>query len=330
MTLALSEIQALTQDVWMPGAANNWMMGNIMQYKLLEAAETKDSGEYVRYVLTYARSNGGAFGPTSVFNTTKKATHNAAQFTWSYFYGNTTWDIEDDVKVNGGSSGVDLLMSKLDNMQSSIKDYMGDSLWTAYATALTTYGAETIPFYGIPDLFAATSTYGRIAYTDLGTFTNAGTGSSQYVWAPYTSASSLSMSFDTLQLLSRCTRVGGDNGKEIIDLIVTTATLKDSFEAQIQPQQRHYDPNLAKAGFEHVNFRENCPVVVDDKCTASYVNGFNMKNFKLHPHSEYFFTKPEWMSPVNQPQVKTCSTMFVGAVGTGARRSHGQLTNVSP
>jgi hypothetical protein len=329
MSLTLSEIQALTIDVWMPGAAPNWQMGNIMMYKLIQNADPKPSGEQVRYPLIYARSNGGAFGPTTIFNTTKKATHNAARFPWAYFYGNETWDIEDDVKVNGGESGVDLLMSKLDNMQSSIKDYMGDSIWTAYATAVATYGAGTIPFYGIADLFAASSAYGGIAAADLGTFTNAGTGSSQNIWAPYSSSDSLSMTFKTLQLLSRCTRVGSDNGKQVIDMIVTTATLKDAFEAQIQSQQRHYDADLGKAGFDHVNFRTGCPVVVDDKSTANYVQGFNMKNFKLHPHQEFNFTSPEWRVPVNQPQIKTCSIMFAGAIGTGARRSHGQLTSVS-
>jgi len=328
MTLALSEQQALTDDVWIPSVANNWIMGNILYYKLIEGAEPVGSGEYVRYPLIYARSNGGSFGPTTIFNTTKKAIANAAQFDWAYFYGNTTWDITDDVKVSGGENAVNLLMTKLDNMQSSIKDYMGDSLWTAYATyVLNTAGS--IPFYGIPDMFAASSSYGRIAAADLGTFTNAGTEASQNIWAPFTSSDALTMGFSTLQLLSRATRVGSDNGKQIIDLIVTTPKLKDAFEAQIQPQQRHYDAKLAKAGFEHVNFRENCPVVAEDKCTANYVNGFNLKHFKMHPHKEYNFTKPEWVSPHNQPQVKTCSVMWGGAIGTGERRSCGQMTNVT-
>jgi hypothetical protein len=329
MALSLSEIQSLTIDVWMPGAYKTWQMGNIMMFKMLDAAEPKPSGEYVRYPLVYARSNGGAFGPTTIFNTTKKAIANAARFPWAYFYGNTTWDIEDDVKVNGGANEVDLLMVKLDNMQSSLKDYMGDSIWTAYATSVATYGAATVPFYGIPDLFAASSALGSIAAADLGTFINAGSGSSQNIWAPYTNSDALTMSFNTLQLLSRSTKVGDDNSKQVIDLIVTTATLKDSYEAGLQAQQRTYDADLMKAGFDHVNFRTSCPVVSDDKATASSVQGFNMKNYTLHPHQDYNFTKPEWMSPTNQPQIKTCSTMFVGAIGTGARRSHGQMTNVS-
>jgi hypothetical protein len=328
MALTLSEIQALTNDVWMPGAANNWQMGNILMYKLLDNAQPAPSGEYVRQVLEYARSYGGAMGATTVFNTAKKAIFNAARFPWAYFWAGATYDIDDEVKVSSAESGVDLIMAKLDNMQSSIKDYMGDSLWAAYSTAQATYGSETVPFYGVADLFAATSSYGSIGYTDLGTFTNAGTDSSQYIWAPYSSSTTYSMSFETLQLLSRCTRVGSDNGKEIIDLIVTTATLKDSFESQLAPSQRFYDSNLAKAGFEHVNFREKCPVVVDDKATASYVQGFNMSKLILKPHKDFFFTPPKWKEPTNQ-YTKTCQIIFSGALVTGARRAHGQLTSVN-
>jgi hypothetical protein len=327
MALTLSEIRSLTQDVWMPGAANNWIMGNIMMFKLLQKAQPSPSGEYVRQVLEYAKSRGGAMGPTTIFNTAKKRIYAAARFPWAYFWAGATYDIEDKVKVSGGDSGVDLIMSKLDNMQSTLKDIMGDSLWTAYDTSVTTYGAETIPFYGIADLEAATSAYGSIDYTDLGSFTNAD-GSSQYIWAPFYDASAYSMAFSTLQLLARNTRVGTDNTKEVIDLIVTTATLKDSFENSLQSQQRFQDAELAKAGFDTINFRTNCPIVVDDKVTAGDVHGFNMDKLFLRPHEEYNFTNPEWMRPTNQ-EVYTTQIIWTGAFTTSARRAHGLLTTVT-
>jgi hypothetical protein len=328
MSLTLSEIQALTDDVWMLGAANNWAMGNVMMYKLLNKAQTAPSGEYVRQVLEYARSRGGAMGATTIFNTAKKTIFNAARFPWAYFWSGCTYDIEDEVKVSGGDSGVDMIMSKLDNAQRSIKDYMGDSIWSAYATykAGDYGGTETEPFYGIADLMNATGTYGSIAYTDLGTFTR--DGSTDYIWAPYALSDARSMVFSTLQELARNCKVGEDNSKEVIDLIVTTATLKDAFENSLQAQQRHYDSDLAKAGFDTVNFRSNTPVVVDDKCTASYVHGFNTGKIHLRPHENFNFTPPKWKEPTNQ-YVKTCQIIWSGAFTTGERRAHGRMTNVS-
>lgn len=324
--------ELLTDDVWMPGAANNWAMGNVMMFKLLDKGQPAPSGEKIRQIIEYAKSRGGAMGATTVFDTAKKAIFNAAKFPWAMFWAGTTYDIDDEVKVSGGEAAVDLIMGKLDNVQSTIKDMMGDSIWTAYATARTTYGSETEPFYGIADLLNASSdttpAFGEINRADLGTFTNAGSGSSQNIWQAYANSDAQTMSFELLQLLSRCTRVGSDNAKEVIDLIVTTATLKDSFEAQLQPQQRHQDSALAQAGFDTVNFRTNCPVVVDDKCTASYVHGFNMGKLHLRPHQDFNFTPPQWKEPTNQ-YVKTCQIKWVGGFTTGVRRAHGRFTNVS-
>lgn len=316
----------------MPGAVNNWQMGNIMMYKMLDKAMTAPSGEKVRQVLEYAKARGGAMGATTLFDTAKKAIFNAAKFPWAKFWSGTTYDIDDETKVSGGDSDVDLIMGKLDNVQNTIKDIMGDSLWSTYATGLTTYGGETTPFYGIGDMMNIASdtspAFGEINRADLGTFTNGG-GTSQSIWQVYGSATALTMNFATLQILARNTRVGSDNARQIIDLIVTTPTNKDAFENTLQPQQRFYDAALAKAGFDHVNFRTNVPVVCDDKQTANCVDGFNMGKLFLRPHQDFFFTPPVWKEPTNQ-YIKTCQIKFVGAFTTGERRAHGRLTVVTP
>lgn len=326
MALSLTEIQALTDDVWAPGAVNNWAMGNVMMFKLLQSAQTAPSGEKVRQVLEYAKARGGAMGPTTIFDTAKKKIFNAARFPWAYFWAGCTYDIQDEVEVSGGGSGVDLIMGKLDNAQESIKDYMGDSMWTLYSASVTAYGAETIPFYGIPDLMAVAGSYGGIAAVDLGTFTRE--GSSLNIWAPYNETGARTMNFKTLQELTRNCRVGNNNTKQVTDLLITTATLKDAFENTLQAQQRFQDKALAKAGFDTVNFRSNTPVVVEDKCTANYVNAFNTKQIHLRPHEDFNFTHPVWKEPTNQYN-KTCQIIWSGAMTTGARRAQGQMTNVS-
>ena len=330
MALTLSEIQSLTDDVWMPGASNNWVMGNIMMFKLLAKATPAPSGEYIRQVLEYSRSRGGAMGPTTIFETAKKIIFNAARFPWAYFWSGCTYDIEDEVKVSWGESGVDLIMGKLDNAQRSIKDYMGDSIWSTYAAGVTAYGAETIPFYGIGDLMNVASdttpAFGNINRADLGTFSRLGSAVS--IWQAYKETGARTMNFSTLQELARSTRVGSDNSKEVIDLIVTTSTLKDVFENSLQSQQRFQDSSLAKAGFDTVNFRSNVPVVVDDKVAASQVYGFNTNKLHLRPHQDFNFTPPKWKEPTNQ-YVKTTQIIWTGAFTTGERRAHGQMTVVS-
>jgi len=295
-------------------------------YKLMSKMERIGSGEYIRCVLEHARARGGPFGATTQFDTAKKETHNAARYPWSYFWSGATIDIDDMVQISGGDSDVDLVMSKLDNMQASIRSYMGDCVWMTFATAQATYGGATKPFYGIPDLMAQTDTspaYGRINRADLG-YQEDGT---TYVWTAFQDTDPYVMAFETVQRLRRGCSINNDaEGKP--DLYITTMTLKDAFELSLTPSQRFPDPELAKVGFDAIRVGTRGSMVDDDKCTAGYVNAFNFMRMYLKVHQEYDFTKPVWKEPIDRP-IKTTQTLFAGAVCTSERRAHGQLTNVS-
>lgn len=328
MSLTLTEIQSLTDDIWFPDAQNQWQMGNILMFKFIEKAEKIGSCEKVRQVLEYAKSRGGAMGASTVFDTAKKVTMNAARYEWAHFWAGVTIDHDDEVKISGGDAAVDLVMKKLDNAQATLRDIMGDSMWTAYATSVTTYGAETEPFYGIEDMMTATGSYGGIAYTDLGTFTRE--GSSAYIWAPFADATARTMNFSTMQYLRRNCKVGSGKGEKP-DLYVTTEALKDAFENSMQAAQRHNDAGLTAAGFDNVLFGGNAgaPVVADDKCTASYVNGFNMNRLYLKMHKDFSLDySPQWKEPTNQ-KVKTTQFICSAAFCCSERRAQGRLTSVS-
>jgi len=324
MALTLTEIQAVTDDVWLPGSQDNWSKGNVLMFKLLQKVEKIGSAEKVRAVLEHAKANGGAMGATTVFDTTKKAIINAARFPWAYFYSNVTIDIDDEVQVSGGDADVDLVLTKLNNAQKSIKAYMGDSFWTLYATSLASYGNETKPFYGLADLLNQSDTspaFGSINKADLGT-SEQGTN----IWLAYSDTDARVMNFATMQVLRRGASVGND-AEDKPDLYLTTPTLKDAFENSLQAAQRHTDPELAKAGFDHILFGTR-PVVEDDRCTASMVVGLNMAYLYLKAHKDFHFTRPQWKQPTNM-HVKSAQIEWVGAFVTSQRRANGNLTNVS-
>ena len=328
MSLTLTEIQALTDDVWFPDAQNQWQMGNVLMFKFIEKMEKIGSCEKIRQVLEYSKSRGGAMGASTIFDTAKKVTMNAARYDWARFWTGVTIDHDDEIKVSGGDADVDLVMTKLDNAQATLRDIMGDSLWMSYSSAQTEYGGETDPFYGLEDLMTATGSYGGIAYTDLGTFTRE--GSSAYIWAPFADSTARTMNFATMQYLRRNCKVGSGKGEKP-DLYVTTEALKDAFENSLQAAQRHNDAGLTAAGFDNVLFGGNsgAPVVADDKCTASYVNGLNMNRLYLKAHKDFSLDySPQWKIPTNQ-YVKTTQFIFAGAFCCSERRAHGRLTSVS-
>lgn len=322
MALTLSEVQALSTDVWLPGTQDTWSKGNVLLFKCLNKAEKIGSCEKVRAILEYAKARGGAMGATTVFDTAKKKILNAARFPWAYFWSGATIDIDDEVKVSGGDQDIDMVLTKLDNVQTSIRDYMGDSIWTTADASRTLYGAEVDPFYGIADLMdqnqlADGTEYGGIAVADLGT----------NLWQAYQNTNALSMNFATMQILRRgCSVNNNVEGKP--DLYMTTEALKDAFENSLQAAQRHADPKLVEAGFDNIKMGTTAAMVADDKCPANSVNGLNFTYLYFKAHRDVFFSGPKWKEPTNQ-HVKTTQIEIACCFLTSQRRAHGQLTNVT-
>lgn len=322
MSLTRTEIQSISDDVWLPNSQDTWSKGNVLMHKCLDKAEKIGSCEKVRAVLEYARARGGPMGATTRYDTAKKKTINAARFPWSYFWAGATIDLDDEVKVSGGDADIDLVLTKLDNAQTSIRDYMGDGMWMTAHAARTAYGAEIEPLYGVPDLMdqdqlADGTEYGDIAVADLGT----------NLWRAYLNTAALSMNFKTMQILRRgCSVNNSVEGKP--ELYVTTETLKDAFENSLQAAQRHSNPKLVEAGFDNIKMGTTAAMVADDKCTANYVNGFNFKYLYFKVHKDLFFAGPKWKSPTDQ-HVKTSQIEIACSFLTSQRRAHGQLTNVT-
>ena len=121
MALSLTEIQSITDNIWLPGSYPQWGKGNIMLFKFLEKREKKGSREYAQVVLEYAKAWGGPMGAATIFNTARKAVLNAARYPWGYFWSGATIDINDMTQVSGGDGEIDIVFAKLDNMQRSLK-----------------------------------------------------------------------------------------------------------------------------------------------------------------------------------------------------------------
>lgn len=322
MALNLTEAQAVSDDIWLPNSQDVWSRGNVLLFKGMDKVQKIGSCEKVRAILEYARARGGPSGATTVFATAKKKTINAARFPWAYFWSGATIDMDDEVKVSGGDQDIDLVLTKLDNAQTSIRDYMGDSLWATAAASRTAYGAEVNPFYGVPDLMdqdqlADGTEYGDIAVADLGT----------NLWRAYQNANALSMNFATMQILRRgCSVNNSADGKP--DLYVTTEALKDAFENSLQAGQRHSDAKLVEAGFDNIKMGTTAAIVADDKCTADQVQGFNFKYLYFKAHKDIYFSGPKWKEPTDQ-HIKTTQIEIACCFLTSQRAAQGQLTNVT-
>jgi hypothetical protein len=313
MALTLSEIQSTTQDVWMPSAVDNYYTANVLVYRMLKDADKLGGGEKIRQPIWYGKPIGGAFGNNTKFDTTKRSQINAARFDWAYFYEPVTYDIQDKVENSGEAQEIDIIMTKLNNAQKAIKESMANSL---YGDGVAS--GDEKPITGLRAMINSTSStsYGGITEDDLAE------------WAPgAVTTTTEALSLPVMRTLKTACKVGNDAEGGMPTLYITTDTLRDSYEALLQPQQRFSDPKLASAGFDNLLFNSK-PVVGDTKCQSGFMYALNENYMNFKCHTSFNFHTEPWMRPTNEYKFTT-QILWVGNLCCSRRSAHGYHSNLS-
>jgi hypothetical protein len=122
---------------------------------------------------------------------------------------------------------------------------------------------------------------------------------------------------------------GGANSSP--DMLVTTQSIHESFEALMYPQVR-YQPNPssgADAGIEKLKFK-GADVVWDDYCTSGMMYVLNSNHITMFVHSDANFSMAEggFQKPINQDALVT-QIFFQGNLSTDNRRKQGKLKGIT-
>ncbi len=312
MALTLDEIQSLTQDFWYKKAYDNYFKSNVLMYRLLKNGKTASGGEKIRIPIWYGKPVGGAFGENSTFDTTRRDQHNAARYDWAYYYEPTTYGMKDKVQNTGPQAQVDIVMSKLNMMQKAIRDKMADDIYDSLSQGATK------PLTGIQSMINSTSAtkYGGIAENDIPE------------WKPgAVTTTTESLTLPVMRKMKRDAKVG-DANDDRPSIYITTDTLRDSYEALLQPQKRFNDDNLASAGFDNLLFDGRRPVVGDGKCPSGFMFGLNENYLDMQSHSDFKFHHEPWMRPTNQ-YLFTMQVIWVGNLVCMRRDAHVSHSNLS-
>lgn len=325
MSLALTELQALTDDYWDRTPVDIHFLDSVMLYKLmgkgkieldmLSAGDLVDGGLMIRTPIEYAAANVATYGAASTFSTTKATIFNAARFPWAGYSASNIIDLDDMTQNAGKEAIVDLAIGKLRNIQTSIRDYMGTYI---YQTNGGTSSGADLGFYGLGNLFSTVTatTYGSIAEDDVSD------------WKANVITTAAAISFPVLQGIRRTASIGQSLTKKP-DLYVTTEILRDGFESTLQVQARYSDKELVQTGFMNVLFG-TAPVVADDKQTSGYCDAINLRYLKIRTHRDYAFTKPVWeqITPT-QPDKLIANSRWRGQLTCSNRKAHCRHTNLS-
>lgn len=322
MALDLTQLNAVTLDYFKKQTTDIYFTENILLYRLMgngqmevnmvKGNEIVDGGKKIRVFLEYGRANVGTYGNTSTIPTAKVDIVNAARFDWSGYVASNTVDLDEQIQNSGAEAMVDLAYTKLQNIQKSIRDYMGAGIYAARSTSDGQYG-----FSGLTDLFnTSTSTaYGSIKEDDMAS------------WKANVDTTGGAIGVKKMQALFRLASIGQSKSAKP-NLIITTQLLKDGYTRTLQTQQRFQDSKLAEAGFQNI-LHEGVPMVYDDNQATGVVDCLNLNYLKIKTHKDYNFTVPKWEADHLQPDVLTANTRWIGALVCSNRKAHARGTGVT-
>jgi len=315
MALTRSELESITRDHWVTDngkAFDNYFTSNYLIFRVMKKPKYRPAGGVqIKVPLTYDRLTGGSFDGTDQFDVARKDIINSALFDWRHYYVNVTIVWTEELENAGPEEEVDMVLTKLDNAQETIRWDLGDGLYSDGS------GNAQKDLDGLEALFdPVTSTpYGAIANDDMPTW-SAGVDTTA---EPLTSA--------VLRAMRTAAKIGdGSNDKP--KLIVTTDDLLDSWLNQLQTQQRFQSPQAAKAGFDGVFMIDQAEIFSDGKCPAGNCYALNDRHWGFAVHRSGMFVRTAWKVPTNQA-VKSMQILWKGNMICTRRNSHYKHSNLT-
>ena len=312
MALEKNELQALTNEFFLGERRDIWFRSNVLLYVLQKKIRLVDGGEFLKAVVEYAESQGGALGNTTIMNTQKTEVFNRARFPWGGYWSGNTYDMLDKVENNGEAADVMIVEGKLGNIQKTIRKKMGAGVYMARSASEDEAG-----FCGLADLFNTNTAipYGAIAEADMPS------------WKANVITDAESIVYPVMQRIREKAAVD-ENEEGEPDLYITTRKLRDGFVNSIHTQARYQDKDLVNAGFRNILF-DGAAVVADSHQAEGYCDGLNTKHLDLIAHTLFNFTKPVWEHDMRTPHTHFASVSWVGQVICYHRAAHCRHTNLT-
>ena len=200
----------------------------------------------------------------------------AAEYEWKQYAASISISGIEEAKNNGEQEIINLLEAKIMQAEESMRE----SFNTMFFADGTGNGGKD--WNGLGNLVEASGTVGGI---------NRATSGNEF-WRSYEENTSAALTLAQMATAYNSVSVGNDHP----DMVLTTQTLFEKYEALLQPQLRYTDTKTADAGFQNLLFKA-APVVYDVHCTAGIVYFLNSKYLTLVGHSNKWFAQTSFVQP---------------------------------
>jgi len=303
--------KTLTDNIHKSNAVFYWIKEN-------GGLKEEDGGERIVEPVLYAtNSTAGSYSGYDSLDVTPQEGIDSAEFTWKQYSASITISGREERQNAGSSRIINLLEAKTTQAEMSLTQQLSTGLFSDG----TGNGSKDLT--GLEAMVLASGTYGGI-------------NSAVYTWwQAGVESSSEALGLPKMRTGFNTSSVGG---KDTADLIVTTQTLYESYEAlftntAISGGGSHFSTpsqgmkRAADGGFQSLEFK-GIPVVWDELCPSGTMYFLNTKHMKLVAHKDANFSTSAFVKPENADS-RTAQILFMGNLTCNRRKSFYKLTNKS-
>ena len=247
----------------------------------------------------------GSYQDYDTISLTPQAGISAAEFDWKQYAASIAISGIEEAKNNGEQEIINLLEAKIMQAEESMREgfnqmFYGDGT-----------GNTNKNWNGLGNLVESGNTVGGI---------NSAAGQGNDWWRSYEENTAAALTLAQMATAYNSVSVGNDHP----DVILSTQTLFEKYEALLQPSLRFTDTKTADAGFQNLLFKA-APIMYDVHCTAGVMYFLNSKYITLVGHSGKWFQQTEFIRPENL-DARYALIMCYGNLTVRNRAKQGKLT----
>jgi hypothetical protein len=248
-----------------------------LTYFLMEKGRIRmlNGGTKIIEPLIYGtNSTVGSYSGYDSLSLTPQEGISAAEYEWKQYAASISISGIEEAKNNGEQEIINLLEAKIMQAEESMRESFNQMF---FADGTGNGGKD---WNGLGNLVEASGTVGGIDRS-----TNA-------FWRSYEENTGGALTLAQMATAYNTVSVGNDHP----DMILTTQTLFEKYEALLIPQLRYTDTKTADAGFQNLLFKA-APIVYDVHCPSGVMFVLNSKYLTLVGHSGKWFAQTSFVQP---------------------------------
>ena len=226
----------------------------------------------------------------------------AAEYEWKQYAASITISGIEEAKNNGEQEIINLLEAKIMQAEESLREGFNQMFFGSGT------GNSGKDWNGLGNIVEASGTVGGIDR------------STETWWRSYEENTATALTLAQMATAYNTVSVGNDHP----DMILTTQTLFEKYEALLVPQLRFTDTRTADAGFQNLLFKA-APVAYDVHAPAGTMFFLNSKYLTLVGHSQKWFAQTAFVSP-EDVDAKYALIMCYGNLTCRNAKKQGKLT----